>query len=50
MWHQSSRLAYYASAIMLRPGFGQDFEEKLTPKARAQLYMMTVALGRRPTE
>ena len=48
LWHQRSRVAYYVSAFMLRLGFGQEFEVKLTPTLRAYLCMMTLAWGRRP--
>jgi SAM-dependent methyltransferase len=47
LWHQRSRLAYYASALLLRLGFGQEFETRLAPSLRAHLCMMTLAWGRR---
>jgi SAM-dependent methyltransferase len=47
LWHQRSRLAYNASALTLRLGFGQEFETRLPPTMRAYACMMTMAWGRR---
>ncbi len=49
LWHRRTRMAYYASALTLRLGLGQEFEGKLTPVLRAYLGMMTLAWGRLPT-
>jgi SAM-dependent methyltransferase len=47
LWHQRSRLAYYASAITIRLGLGQEFETHLPAWLRARLCMMTLAWGHR---
>lgn len=47
LWHQSSRLAYYTSAITIRCGLDQQFEKQLPAWMRSQICMMTLAWGHR---
>lgn len=47
LWHQTSWLAYYTSALTLRLGLGHEFETRLSPRVRSWLCMMTLAWGER---